>query len=301
MAVSFLFFSSDAAWQLFNDNSGTVAVSIVTRGADNLLTGTDYELLLQDSAGADQDEANFQWADAGDADYTLSWDASTSTLTFTVTNAGVPVTESVSWVIPTDQVWSVLSIRASVLNAAEAKSSRIRTLSTDFESDMLGAYEIDLDGPSIAGSGTSVNVVAIVASDNELNNDWTLTGTLRFDWGATYPDANNMTLTFGLSNPAGQRTSADNACLSEEPGSPPTCQQAIGDACFRYEYDCVGGEWVLDFAECVDNSLCAAEQSTNCTDTKFEFEERNTCFDGGTVPTPTTPDLTNSCYCVSAS
>lgn len=296
MSLSFLFFASDAAWQSFNGGS-SVLVSVVARGADNLLTGTDYELLLQDSAGTDQDEANFQWTDAGDADYTLSWDASTSTLTFTITNAAVPVTESVSWVIPTDQVWSVLSIRASVLNAAEAKTSRIRTLSTDFESDMLGAYEIDLDGPSIAGSGTSVNVVAIVASDNELNNDWTMTGTLRFDWGATYPDANNMTLTFGLSNPTGQTTAADTACLEERQLPPPTCQEAVGDACFRYRYNCSGSGWVLSYAECVDNSLCAAAQEIECTDTRFTFEERNTCFDGGTVPTPTTPDLTDTCFC----
>lgn len=299
MSISLLFFSSDSAWESYNDGSGDTLVSVVARGGDNLLTGSNYELVLEDETETAQDEDNFEWTNGGDVEYTLSWDASLDTLTLTITNSAVPVSQSLSWVIPSPNLpWSVLSIRASVLNDGETKTSRIRTLSTEFNSSLLGVYELDVDGEAVAGTGSTVNVVAIVASGEDLNEDWELTGSLRFSWPGTYPDDGNMTLTLGLSSPSIERSAADTACLEERQGQPPTCQEAIGDACFRYEYDCVGGEWVLDFAECVDNSLCASSQSVNCEVTKFEFEERNTCFSGGTVPTPTTPDLTNNCFCL---
>lgn len=317
MAVSFFYFTSETAWRSFNDGSGDLLVSATARGADGLLAGVDYELLLEDDAGTDQDQANFAWNTQRDVDYTLSWDTSTETLTLSIENPEVPVTETLSWVVPANnQNWSVLSIRASVLDSTEAKTSRIQTLSTEFKSDLLGVYEIDLDGTAIAGGGETVNVVAIVAGADDLNENWTLTGSFRLSWGtasapvvpageqspgttnpAAYPDGDNMTLTFGLSNPTQPTTAADSACLGEAQAEPPTCQEAIGDACFRYRYNCSGGEWILSYAECVDNSLCEPEQEIVCLETRFTFEERNTCFDGGTVPTPTYPTLTNGCFC----
>ena len=316
MTTTFSFFSTASAWEFFNGGSGDTLASVDARGGDGLLAGADYELRIQNEAGADQDTANMAWNTQRDVDYTLSWDKSTQTLTFELTNPEIGETRTLSWVLPANQSWSTLSIRVSVPNDGEAKTARVQTLSTEFNGDLLGVYELDVDGTTVAGAGSTVNVTAIVVTDDTLNESWTLTGSLRFSWGldsapvvpageespgttnpAVYPDGDNMIVTFGLSDPGAPRSTADIKCLQSYPGTPPTCQVATGDSCFRYRYDCDDGEWVLNFAECVDNSLCATEQETTCENERFEFEERNTCVSGEAVPTPTFPNLTDGCLC----
>ena len=313
--TTFSFFATDSAWQSFNGGPDTLA-SVDARGGDGLLAGVDYELRIRNEAGADQDTANMAWNTQRDVDYTLSWDQTTQTLTFTLTNPEIGETRTLSWAIPAEQSWTTLSIRASVLNDGETKTGRIQTFSTEFNGTLLGFYELDVNGTADAGTGSTVNVTAIIVTDQTLNEDWTLTGSLRFSWGLTsapvvpageespgttnpavYPDGDNMLVAFGLSSPNPPSSVADTQCLQSFPYPPPTCQEAIGDACFRYRYDCTGGEWVLNYAECVDNSLCEPEPEIVCSGTRFTFEERNTCFSGGTVPTPTSPTLTDGCLC----
>ena len=77
---------------------------------------------------------------------------------------------------------------------------------------------------------------------------------------------------------------------------PPACLVQSGDKCFRYRWVCVAGAWVLDYAQCVDNSLCGVNVLQTCTNSSFTFEAQNACWSTRPTPTPGSPLVTNACF-----